>query len=97
MVAANCKQPASGAILLFTVLVQADGPAANLTFTIEKREPPTNSLFPCPLLLACDNPVFTKICVEGQPCFVNFTTPRKCPTPLAVQNTSWSMIKELYR
>ncbi len=97
LVAANCKQPASGAILLFTVLVQADAPVANLTFTIEKREPPTNSLFPCPLLLACDNPVFTKICIEGQPCFVNFTTPRKCPTPLAVQNTSWSMIKELYR
>ena len=97
MVAAHCKRPASGVVLLFTVLVRADAPAANLTFTIENRDPPTNPAFRCPLLLACDDPIFTKICVEGQPCFVNFTTARKCPTPLAVENATWSLIKELYR
>ena len=97
VVSAMCRRPVNGVVLLFTVLVLADAAVPDVTFSIEGRQPPTNQLFPCPLVLACDDPVFTKVCVQAEPCFVNPTVPRKCAASTAVAPTTWSQLKALYR
>lgn len=97
-VASLCQRPASGAVLLYSVLVLAMELETDVEFRIGNREPPSNSLFPCPLLVLCDEPVFTKVCVEGRSCFVNSTVERKCPAePLPVERATWAGIKQIYR
>jgi hypothetical protein len=51
----------------------------------------------CPILLACDDPVFTKFCVEGLSCYVNATRATPCTKALAVNQATWSVVKGLYR
>ncbi len=97
VVGTRCHRPSNGVVLLYKVLVYAGGEESDVTFGIESRDPPTNSQLPCPLLLACDDPVFTPICVEGQSCFVNSTVVRKCPTVTTVETSTWSQIKTLFR
>ena len=97
VVGTRCHRPSNGVVLLYTVLVRAGAEVSDVTFGIQSREPPTNSQFECPLLLSCDDPVFTQICVQGQACFVNSTIVRKCPTITAVQPSTWSQIKTLFR
>jgi hypothetical protein len=84
-------------ILLYTVLVLAHSEETNVQFQIEQRNPPANPSFPCPHVNLCDAPTYTDVCVEGLPCFVNATTPRKCGDPLAVSAVSWSGLKLLFR
>ncbi len=97
VVGTRCHRPANGVLLLYTVLVRAGAEESDVTFGIESRHPPTNAQFPCPLLLACDDPVFTQICVEGQSCYVNASVVRKCPATVAVAPSTWSLVKGLYR
>ena len=97
VVGTRCHRPSNGVVLLYKVLVYAGAEESDVTFGIESRDPPTNSQFPCPLLLSCDDPVYTQICVEGQSCFVNSTVVRKCPTVTTVETSTWSQIKTLFR
>lgn len=92
-----CKPPVQGTVLLYEVLVVANDDVSDVQFQIESRDPPLSN--PCPLLLECDDPVFTAYCVEGLSCFVNFTTPTTCerPIPLGIAEATWSAVKELYR
>ena len=90
----TCLPPVSGAVVLYTVAVVAHEDVNDVRFEIGQRIPPLSH--PCPLLLACDDPVFTKFCVEGLSCFVNATSPTPCAT-LAVETTTWSVVKDLYR
>jgi hypothetical protein len=94
----RCQRPESGNILLYRVVVVATEEEEDLQFQVENRESPTSPEFHCPLLVLCDYPAFTKICVEGWVCHVNSTKPgRSCAVPVALQGTTWSQIKRLYR
>ena len=92
-----CQPPVEGTVVLYEVLVIANDDVPDVEFQIESRDPPLNN--PCPLLLQCDDPAFTAYCVEGLPCFVNYTTPTTCerPIPLGLAEATWSTVKELYR
>ena len=93
----TCQRPENGPVVLYTVLVVASELETDLQFTVEKRNPPGNPMFQCPLFNLCDTPMFTKICVEGLPCHVNATSPRICGSPLPVQPMSWGAVKEIFR
>jgi len=90
-----CQPPAGGVVLLYTVLVVAHETIYDVRFEIGERVP--SLTHPCPLLLACDDPVFTKFCVEGLACYVNATTATSCTKGLAVNQATWSVVKALYR
>lgn len=94
----RCEHPESGSILLYRVVVVASEEVDDLQFQVESRESPTSPDFLCPLLVLCDYPAFTKVCVEGWTCQVNSTAPqRPCATPVAVTTATWTQIKTLYR
>jgi len=93
----ECKRPETGAIVLYTVLVLAAEEVDNLEFRIEHRNPPADPDFDCPLLVLCDYPAFTMLCVDGFTCNVNATEPRLCATPTGVEAKTWSGIKTLFR
>ncbi|UCE02239.1 MAG: hypothetical protein JSW67_13455 [Candidatus Latescibacterota bacterium] len=89
--------PESDTYVLYSVLVIASAVEEDLQFELRNREPPTNPNFDCPLLMLCNNPIFTLICVETVPCFVNAATARKCEFPVAVSPSTWSGVKSLFR
>ncbi len=93
----QCQRPDNGVVILYTVLVVASDQASDLVFTLESRNPPSNPYFPCPLILLCDSPRFSKVCVEAQTCSVNATVARKCAAPTAVNQKTWGGVKGLYR
>jgi hypothetical protein len=92
-----CERPERQAYLLYTVLVTAQQAEQDVTFAIEGRDPPLNPLTTCPLLVACDRPVFTKHCVQAVSCFVNSSRPTACDTSVGVTAKTWSGVKELFR
>ena len=53
--------------------------------------PPSNPTYTTPMLLLCDNPIFTPVSVAGS----DFTLNGDCST--SVKNLTWSEIKDLYR
>jgi len=87
----------SEATVLYTILVLATSVEENVEFRLEMRNPPSNPLTHCPVLLMCDYPMFSMICVESVACFVNTTTARACESPVAIRNETWGGVKELYR
>ena len=89
-----CQPPVAGKVLLYTVVVIAHEDVSDVRFEIQPRVPPLSG--PCPMLLACDDPIFTKWCVDGLACFVNATTSTPCVV-LAVEDATWSTVKALYR
>jgi hypothetical protein len=93
----GCQRPASGVVLIFKALVVALAEESDITFSIENRDPPSNPGFRCPLIIECDEPNFSKLCVEGVPCTVNASRPGPCPVTTAATETSWSAMKEIYR
>jgi hypothetical protein len=94
-----CQSPQAGLVLLYTVEVVADAEEPDVQLSIDAREPPLNRAFACPLLVACDEPAFTKQCVGAQSCSVNSTASvaRPCATPTSVSPKTWTGVKELYR
>ena len=94
-VAFPCYESERGPLVLYSVLVLAGTEVSDVQFTLLHRNPPTNTQFRCPLLVACTS--FVKHCIEGEPCFVNSTTPTPCGEPTAVEPRSWSAVKALYR
>jgi len=94
-----CQAPQGGVVLLYSVLVLADAEEPNVELSIDRRDPPLNPEFKCPLLLGCD-PFFTKYCVSAQSCTVNSssTAARPCAkNPTSVSQKTWTGVKELYR
>ncbi len=90
-----CRVAEAQAVHLYTVVVFAHEDVSDVRFEILMRSPPLS--VPCPMLLACDEPAFTKYCVESVPCFVNARAPTPCDAPTAVEAASWSTVKALYR
>ncbi len=95
----HCKRPEDGTSVLYEIDVVADEAMNDVQFQIESRDPPANPNFPCPLLVLCDRPIYTKVCVDGFECFINPTkaVPERCATPVAVEGTTWTQVKSLFR
>ena len=93
----RCLRPESGSVVLYSVQVVATSEVNDILFHVQARDPPMNPAFTCPLLVLCDYPMFTMVCVEGLSCFVNSSTPRVCQRPVAVMASTWSQVKKLFR
>ena len=76
----SCQVSASGYLLLCTV----DGFATTTSSscpTVDRHQNPSNPLYMCPLLVLCDAPVYTAMCVCTFPCTI------------AVEPATWSAVK----
>jgi hypothetical protein len=78
-------------VLLYTINSFATTSVSNLTYHIDRHTNPTNPFFQCPLLVLCDVPVYSKICVTGGTAFVNGGS-----CTVGVKPASWSQIKSMY-
>jgi hypothetical protein len=78
-------------VLMHTIAGFSPVPPVPRTLRIERRNPPTNPNFPCPLVTLCDAE-FTWLCVPGGDGFVN--RPMDCP--VAVAPATWTQVKGLY-
>jgi len=82
----------SGAlVLLYTINSFATTSLSNLTYRVLPHSTPSNPFFPCPLLVICDAPDYTKVCVPGGTAFVNGGA-----CTVGVAPTSWTGVKALY-
>ena len=91
-----CQRPPSGILQLYEVEVLAAAEESDLEFGIASKKYPDYPGF-CPYVVACNDPVFTKVCVETKPCFVNATAPKPCGGPVALVERTWSQVKATYR
>ena len=93
----NCPPPEARMYVLYEVLVQAGDIQEDLQFSIEVRNPPINPSLNCPVLVGCDQPVYTQFCVESIPCFVNSTKSTPCGTAVSISQQAWGAVKSLLR
>jgi hypothetical protein len=90
----NCQTGAVIAFLSFQVLNMGNG-AEDGTLRIVAKQNPSNPAFACPLAVQCDDPVFTKVCVDGGLALINPSGSRSCSGGRLP--AEWSRVKGLYR
>lgn len=93
----ECMGPSGAVVPLYRVLVLATSDEEDVQFTLVQKNLPSNPNFPCPLVTACDPPMFTMHCVTSEPCQVNATSPGPCDEITAVEAATWSAVRGLYR
>jgi hypothetical protein len=86
----SCQAGANGIVLLFTCSGFATTNPSGY-FSVLRHNNPSSPDFPCPLLVLCDAPVFTKICVPGGQGIINGGN-----CTVGVEQKSWSSVKSLY-
>lgn len=87
----GCQPGSAGKVLLYSVSGFATSAVGETYLTVVQHYTPSNPNFPCPLLVLCDSPVYTKVCVSGGVAILNGRT-----CQIAVEPTSWSNVKALY-
>lgn len=92
-----CDSVTDQTVLLYTVLVLATEVETDVEFRLERRLPYANPMYLCPALLMCEFPMFSYVCVETSPCYVNHAAPTTCQVPVAVEGMTWGTVKSLYR
>ncbi len=95
----DCQSGGSpGIVLLYTIQGLATTSVGCTRLTILQHTTPSNPLFRCPVLVLCDAPVYTKICVMGAEGLVNGACSMTPPDPCRVALTPvlWSQVKRLY-
>jgi len=65
----------------------------DVALEVGSKIPPRGPDFNCPLVLQCDAPVFTAVCVQGGRSLVNSSD--LCT--ISVASSSWGAVKSLYR
>jgi len=88
---ASCQTGTANVILLYTVSYFATDVQSNRILSVLRHSAPSNPNFQCPLMVLCDAPVFTKVCVTGSQGIINGP-----PCTVAVETTSWSAVKNLF-
>ncbi len=84
------------AIPLVRFQVQNISGGSNAKFVAKVGDPPSAPTeFPCALIVLCDAPAFTKICVETGKAVLNASGSTLCGSNS--ESAEWSRIKELYR
>ena len=96
VVFSTCQSPEAGPVLLYTISIFATSAVTNHTIEVVARNPPTNPVFGCPLATLCDLPLYTMVCMTGGEIHVNAPASGSCAL-MAVEATTWSVIKSLYQ
>lgn len=91
----------SGALLKITILYSSATPLTNHVLKVIRKFPPSNTEFPYLLFTRCDAPEYTKVAVPGGCYILNWdgtTDPvNLCNVETAVEESTWSGMKQLYR
>lgn len=85
----TCETGEYGFVSLFTVTALLLEDLENVSFRTLGRDPPTNANFDCPVIYACDAPLYTAFCASGGNVSLNNWT--------RVEGRSWGTIKALFR
>ena len=89
----GCQSGGTIAILQFTV--RNFGGSHDAEVHVVAKRPPSNQFFPCPLVVLCDSPTLTKVCVESGKTILNPSVRGPCGS--GREQTEWSRVKSLYR
>jgi hypothetical protein len=90
----GCRSGTAVPLLRFQVFNAGAG-VTDGEVRVSTRRPPSNLLFPCALAVECDDPVYTKVCVDGGRAILNPSGQRPCGSSRLP--SEWSRVKELYR
>lgn len=90
----SCQSSSVVALLSFQVLNPGSA-TGDVDIRVGAHGTPANPLFPCPLAVLCDQPVYSKVCVEGGKAILNPAAPRPCGSSRV--DSEWTAVKELYR
>lgn len=88
---ASCVPGAGGVVQLYMVSGFATSAVSNQYMSVQRHTTPSNPNFQCPLLVLCDIPVYTKVCVNGGVAIINGGN-----CTVGVEQTSWSTVKALF-
>jgi hypothetical protein len=91
LAAATCQTGAGGWITLYSVSGFATSAVGPTTMAVNMHTNPSNPNYLCPLMVLCDIPVYTKICVSGGEAFLNGGA-----CTVGVEPATWSQVKGLY-
>jgi hypothetical protein len=89
--AGSCQPGAGGVVNLFSVSGFATSVVGPTYMQVLPHSTPSNPNFVCPLMVLCDGPVFTKVCVSGGVAIINGPG-----CTVAVEPKSWTGVKNLY-
>jgi hypothetical protein len=78
-------------IIIAPLAIIANSEEGNVVLTVEGRLPPTDPLRSCPLVVLCDAPAYTAVCVDVQAGIING------PCSVSVSSGTWTQIKRLYQ
>lgn len=92
----TCQQSDDGTLILYEVDVLASKLEMDVTFKLEPHVYPVGD-FGCPLMILCDYPFFTQVCVQPIACHFNATSAKSCDGTVAVESKTWTHVKQLYR
>ena len=101
----SCKTGTGGRVQLYTFsVIELTSPAPeDAWLTVRQHFTSSNPNFKCPLVNLCDDPAFTAVCLGAEEsdhwrAVVNPSvgTTGDC-TPVAVEEATWSAVKEVFR
>jgi len=88
----ECEGPPGGCINLLVVRVLPVSYQANVHLQVMHRTTSHCPIFCCPILTACDSPIFTHVCVRGGEAWINGPNCTVSTTP-----SSWGSVKTRYQ
>lgn len=101
----TCLASGTGVVLLMTVAIVPTTVVTDHYVTVAAHSSPSLPGFDCPLVLLCDPPAYSALCVDGRSALINKSFIPWCcqdacsfPTcpPIAVAPTTWARVKSLY-
>ena len=90
---ASCQTGTAAVALLYSVQFYAANAVTQRVLSVHGHMHPSNSEFPCPMLVGCDEPCFCFGCSNGGTAAINY--PGYCA--VAVEPRSWTSVRALYR
>jgi hypothetical protein len=91
LASATCQSGPGGVLLLYSISGFATSAVSNQYLSVQRHTNPSNPNYLCPLMVLCDIPVYTKVCVNGGVAIINGG---QCT--VGVEPASWSAVKALY-
>jgi hypothetical protein len=88
----SCQSGTNGLVLLYTIRYFVVTTLDSVHLRVTARTTPSNPHWPCPLLMGCEPPDPTVLCVQGGVAAIN--DPTFC-RPAVIQRT-WSRVKAVY-
>jgi hypothetical protein len=85
-------------VLLYQIVLLPATSQTEVVLEVRPNTPPSNPNFSCPLLVLCDDPYFTQVCVrsDGSGGGGGGNCGFCCGCPIEVESNTWTRVKKLY-